>query len=92
MPAISSTERSKWLFKVRIQVTSFEGICRMIEAGLGIGILPLGSVHPGLLQSKLKAIPLKDEWAARTLYVGRAAAARLPPEAANLFNYLASLQ
>lgn len=77
--------------KVRIQVSSFDGICRMIEAGLGIGILPLGSVHPGLLASKLRAIPLEGDWAVRTLYVGVADASRLSPEAANLYNYLSTL-
>jgi DNA-binding transcriptional LysR family regulator len=78
--------------KVRIQVSSFDGICRMIEAGLGIGILPLGSVHPGLLETKLRAIPLEGQWASRTLYVGVADTSRLSPEAANLFSYLSNLE
>jgi DNA-binding transcriptional LysR family regulator len=78
--------------KVRIQVSSFDGICRMIEAGLGIGILPLGSVHSELLASKLRAIPLEGEWASRTLYVGVADATRLSPEAANLYRYLSNLE
>ncbi|NVZ64383.1 LysR family transcriptional regulator [Pseudomonas gingeri] len=80
------------LLKVRIQVTSFEGIYRMIDAGLGIGILPLGSVHTGLLENKLKAIPLTDPWASRKLFVGISANARLTPEAANLFNFLTHLE
>lgn len=78
--------------KVRIQVSSFDGICRMIDAGLGIGILPLGSVQPALLESTLTAIPLQDPWAARTLFVGVASGARLSPEAANLFAFLTSLE
>ncbi|MFS2156127.1 LysR family transcriptional regulator [Pseudomonas sp. Pseusp122] len=80
------------ILKVRIQVSSFDGICRMINAGLGIGILPIGSVHPELLESKLRAIPLDGPWASRTLYVGVADAARLSPEAANLYSYLSSLE
>lgn len=80
------------LLKVRIQVTSFDGICRMIAAGLGIGILPLGSVHHVLLETQLRAIPLTDPWASRQLYVGIAAGARLSPEAANLFNFLTSFK
>lgn len=79
------------LLKVRIQVSSFDGICRMINAGLGIGILPIASVHPELLESKLKAIDLIDAWAERTLYVGVADPARLSPEAAKLFGYLAAI-
>lgn len=80
------------LLKVRIQVSSFDGICRMIDAGLGIGILPLGSVQPGLLETSLNAVPLQDPWASRTLYVGVARGARLSPEAANLFSFLSSLE
>jgi DNA-binding transcriptional LysR family regulator len=80
------------LLKVRIQVSSFDGICRMINAGLGIGILPLGSVYPELLDTKLKAIALEGEWASRTLYVGVADASKLSPEASNLYNYLGSLE
>jgi DNA-binding transcriptional LysR family regulator len=80
------------LLKVRIQVSSFDGICRMINAGLGIGVLPLGSVHQGLLDSNLRAIPLEDPWASRTLFVGVADASRLSPEAANLYSYLGSIE
>ncbi|WP_273820633.1 LysR family transcriptional regulator [Pseudomonas asplenii] len=80
------------LLKVRIQVSSFDGICRMIEAGLGIGILPLGSVRPEVLQSRLQAIHLRDAWASRTLNVGVVDATRLSPEAANLFHYLTTVQ
>jgi hypothetical protein len=45
-----------------------------------------------LLERSLAAIPLEDPWAARTLFVGVAQGARLSPEAANLFNYLASVE
>lgn len=80
------------ILKVRIQVSSFDGICRMINAGLGIGILPLGSVHPEVLVSKLRAIPIEGDWATRTLFVGVADPQRLSPEAANLFSYLSQLE
>ncbi|BCX67229.1 LysR family transcriptional regulator [Pseudomonas izuensis] len=80
------------ILKVRIQVSSFDGICRMIDAGLGIGILPLGAVHPELLVSKLRAIPIEGDWASRTLYVGVSDTARLSPEAANLYSFLSGLE
>lgn len=79
------------ILKVRIQVSSFDGICRMIEAGLGIGILPLSSVRAELLGSRLVAIALTDEWAHRTLFVGINSQTPLTPEAAKLFEYLSSL-
>ncbi len=58
------------LLKVSIQVTSFDAVCRMIQTGLGIGILPLKAITPALLGSSLKAITLKDDWALRTLRIG----------------------
>ena len=79
------------ILKVRIQVSSFDGICRMIEAGLGIGILPLSSVRAELLGSRLMAVELSDDWADRTLFVGVMSQTQLTPEAAKLFEYLSSV-
>jgi len=78
--------------KVRIQVSSFDGICRMIEAGLGVGVLPLASVRQELLSTKLHAIRLTDDWAQRTLYVGVTADSQLSPEASKLFDYLSRIE
>ncbi|MNE49666.1 HTH-type transcriptional regulator GltC [compost metagenome] len=77
------------MLKVRIQVSSFDGICRMIEAGLGVGVLPLASVRKELLGTQIQAIRLTDDWAMRTLYVGVASEAQLSPEATKLYEYLA---
>ncbi|MFJ3046457.1 LysR family transcriptional regulator [Herbaspirillum chlorophenolicum] len=77
--------------RIRIQVSSFDGICRMIEAGLGIGILPLAAVRPEILGARLSAINLTDGWASRRLWVGKSAAA-VQPEAARLFDFLSAQQ
>jgi len=62
----------------------------MIEAGLGIGILPQASVRQEILGAGLRAIPLTDSWAQRTLWAGVKAGAVLPAEAASLFEFLTS--
>lgn len=50
---------------LRVQVRSFEAVCRAVQAGLGIGILPLAAAN-GLTQAlALKVRPLSDDWAAR---------------------------
>lgn len=77
--------------KVNIQVTSFDAVCRMIQAGLGIGVLPLGAITPSLLGPSLKAITLDDEWATRTLRMGIHSAFPLQPEAQKLFDFLRSV-
>lgn len=53
-----------------VQVTSFDGVQRMVEGGLGIAILPSGTVPPQTKETGLKVIPLSDGWAKRKLYVG----------------------
>ncbi|HEX7910836.1 MAG TPA: LysR family transcriptional regulator [Paraburkholderia sp.] len=74
--------------KLRIQVSSFDGICRMIEAGLGIGILPRAAVRPELVATRLRMIKLADPWATRTLWIGANDSAMSVPEVARLFNFL----
>lgn len=53
-----------------VQVTSFDGVRRMVESGLGIAVLPDGSVLPHQNRDKLVVIPLNDSWAHRTLFAG----------------------
>lgn len=77
--------------RIRIQVSSFDGICRMIEAGLGIGILPRAAVRPEILGTRLSPIALSDPWASRTLWVGRSASA-IQPEVTKLFDFLSGRQ
>ncbi len=79
------------VLKVSIQVTSFDAVCRMILAGLGIGILPLGAITPALLGTSLQAIPLKDGWSKRTLRLGIHSANPLQPEAQKLLEFLRSV-
>jgi DNA-binding transcriptional LysR family regulator len=74
--------------KLRIQVSSFDGICRMIEAGLGIGILPEKAVRTESFDSGLRLVNLSDGWAHRTLWVGAAGADMLAPEARRLYDFL----
>ncbi len=50
---------------VRIQVFSFEAMCRMIEAGVGIGIMPESSALRHQQTMDLKIIQLDESWALR---------------------------
>ncbi len=53
--------------RLRIQATSFDGLRRMAAQGLGIGILPRGTVEPFLEADGLAAVPLDESWARREL-------------------------
>ncbi|WP_086966660.1 LysR substrate-binding domain-containing protein [Caballeronia glebae] len=85
LEAAFSAERT---LKVRIQVSSFDGICRMIEQGLGIGVLPDAAVRNEILAAGLRRVHLTDRWADRTLWVGTRSRNVLSPEAARLFDFM----
>ncbi|MEO7941142.1 MAG: LysR family transcriptional regulator [Burkholderiaceae bacterium] len=53
--------------RMRMQMRSFDGICRMVAGGLGVGVLPIEALGPQLATLPIKAIALSDEWATRRL-------------------------
>ncbi|MPW20422.1 Transcriptional regulator, LysR family (modular protein) [Paraburkholderia piptadeniae] len=55
--------------RLRVQVKSFEAICRMIEAGMGVGILPQIAAQTFGQGLNLTLIPLSDDWAVRQMFV-----------------------
>ena len=61
-----------------IQVTSFDGVRRMVESGLGIAILPDGVAPNPTKGGRLSVVPLSDPWATRTLYIGVREVSALP--------------
>src|SRR5690606_35086089 len=56
-------------FRTRVETLSFDGVRRMVEAGLGVAVLPLGAVEPYLESAKLRMQPINEEWAVRTLKI-----------------------
>jgi DNA-binding transcriptional LysR family regulator len=53
--------------KLRIQATSFEGLVLMVSVGIGVAVLPEGSVIPLMKSLNVTARPLADKWARRQL-------------------------
>lgn len=54
---------------LRVQVRSFEAVCRAVEARLGIGILPANAANSFAHAMKLRVVPLSDDWALRRMLV-----------------------
>lgn len=50
---------------LRIQVSSFEAICRMVEAGVGIGVIPESSALRHSRTMQLAILQLDEIWAVR---------------------------
>jgi len=56
--------------RLRIQVRSFDAICRMVVATGGVGILPRIAAEPHARSMSIRLIPLTDDWARRRLLLG----------------------
>lgn len=50
---------------LRIQVRGFDAMCRMVEANVGIGILPQSAARRHSQSMKLALVELSDDWAVR---------------------------
>lgn len=68
----------------RVGVGSFDGVRRMVEAGLGIAILPDTAADARALGGTLVARPLQEPWARRPLTLCVRADAEALPAAARL--------
>ena len=51
--------------KLRIQVRSFDAMCQMVAAGLGVAVLPDAAIQPHLRSMGLRKIDLRDAWVHR---------------------------
>ncbi|MGQ7261885.1 LysR family transcriptional regulator [Vreelandella sp. V005] len=74
--------------RMRIQVRSFDAICRMIHHGMGVGVLPEQTIYRDLGDLQLKSIPLSDPWAQRELVIGMRRYASLHVTARHLVDHL----
>src|SRR5258706_4204207 len=61
-----AAERS---LRLRIQVTSYDALARMVEAGLGIGVMPRAVAQPAARSLGIVVLALKDGWAKRQLSI-----------------------
>lgn len=74
--------------RLRIQVGNFDAAARMIEAGVGIGILPRSSAQRLARQLAIRVLPLTDSWAERQMQVCLRDRAALPAFADDLIDLL----
>jgi len=54
---------------LRVQVRSFEAVCRAVQARLGVGILPQAAARSFAHAMQLKVLPLSDDWALRGMQI-----------------------
>lgn len=74
--------------KLRIQVNSFDALCLMVEAGLGIGIVPKGAAKPYFKGLRIRSITLDEPWSTRELKICVRSLEALPAAARLLVEHL----
>ena len=76
--------------KIRIQVGNFETACRMIEANVGLGVLPFSAASRHAKSMGIQIVEIKDEWAVRKLQICVRSVQALPVFARELIELLVS--
>jgi DNA-binding transcriptional LysR family regulator len=73
---------------LRIQVGNFEAACRMIEANVGVGILPESAARRHAQTMAIRIVRLNDEWSLRALLICMRKLEALPGFARDLVDLL----
>jgi DNA-binding transcriptional LysR family regulator len=76
---------------IRVQVRSFDAMCHMIAANLGIGVVPLAACRAQVADLSLKVVRLNDPWAKRRLLLASTSNTELSPAAELLLRHLQGL-
>jgi DNA-binding transcriptional LysR family regulator len=76
--------------RLRIQLRSFDAICRMIESSVGIGIVPESTARRAATTLAISTVTLADSWAVRELTICVRSLEELPAHARELVAHLRS--
>lgn len=71
-------------YRQRIRLHGFDAMCRMIETGVAVGIVPESAARRHRRTMKIRLVALADAWSVRERYLLRRTGAALPPAAAAL--------
>jgi DNA-binding transcriptional LysR family regulator len=74
--------------RLRVQLRSFDAVCRMVECGVGVGVVPATTAARAVKTMALGVIDLTDDWARRDLTIVVRAGEDLRPYARALVESL----
>jgi DNA-binding transcriptional LysR family regulator len=74
--------------RLRVQLRSFDAVCRMVERNVGVGIVPETTVRWAARAMAVKAVTLTDPWAVRELTICVRDFDALPPYARQLVQHM----
>ncbi len=75
--------------KLRVQLRSFDAVCRLVECNVGIGVVPATTAERHAETMAIRRIELTDDWAVRNLTICVRKLADLPVYARQLVQHLA---
>src|SRR6516162_2024269 len=55
--------------RLRVQLRSFDGVCRLVECGVGVGVVPKTTAARAVKTMALGVVELADDWAPRELRI-----------------------
>jgi DNA-binding transcriptional LysR family regulator len=82
-------ERIGRRLRLRVQLRSFDAVCRLVECNVGIGVVPATTAERHAKTMAIHRIELIDEWAVRKLTICVRRQADLPLYARELVEHLA---
>jgi len=85
---LAEAQRAGKPLRLRVQVKSFDVVARLVQAGLGIGVLPEAASQAFAGPMGLRVISLADPWATRRMFVCVRQYATLSAPARQLVDHL----
>jgi DNA-binding transcriptional LysR family regulator len=74
--------------RLRVQLRSFDAVCRLVECNVGIGIVPETTARRVARAMAIAVVALTDAWALRELAICVRRDSELPPFARQLVEHL----
>jgi DNA-binding transcriptional LysR family regulator len=74
--------------RLRVQLRSFDAVCRLVECNVGVGIVPATTARRAAKSMAIKAVELTDPWAPRDLTICVRDFDALPPFARQLVEHM----
>lgn len=66
--SLSASKLGK-IIRVRVQVNSFETVCRMVEDGFGIGVIPSRIAYQFTKTMDIHSYDLDEDWSTREILI-----------------------
>src|SRR4051812_41265756 len=74
--------------RLRVQLRSFDAVCRLVESNVGVGIVPETTARWATKTMAIKTVDLADSWALRDLTICVRDFEALPPYARQLVEHM----